>query len=113
MNNFQNELQQLGVSQFQATEMTPWEQQAQYFAVQFPNGQVPVDMSRLCVGLCAGVCAGACVGFCAGFCGAFCAGVCGGFCGGFCGGVRCHNCAGFCHQCAGNCHQCGGGHRCR
>jgi heterocycloanthracin/sonorensin family bacteriocin len=78
MNNFQNELQQLGVSQFQATEMTPWEQQAQYFAVQFPNGQVPVDMSRLCVGLCAGVCAGACVGFCAGFCGAFCAGGCGG-----------------------------------
>lgn len=101
MSNFQNELQQLGVSQFQASEMTPWEHQAAYPAGQFPSGQAPVDPARLCVGI--GFCAGVCAGFCAGVCGGFCAGVCGGFCGGFCGGVRC---GGFCHHCGGFCHRC-------
>jgi heterocycloanthracin/sonorensin family bacteriocin len=71
MNDFQNELQQLSVSQFQASEMTPWNQQSQYPAGQFPIGLNPADPSRLCVGF-------------GGFGGGFCGGFGGGFCGGFC-----------------------------
>ncbi|MCU6795616.1 heterocycloanthracin/sonorensin family bacteriocin [Paenibacillus sp. WQ 127069] len=99
MNQFQNDLQQLSVSQFQAGEMTPWNQQGQYPGVQYPNGVNQVDPSRLCVGF---------GGFCVGFCGGFCGGACVGFCGGFqCGGFRCGGCGGF--RCGG----CGGFHRCR
>ncbi|NOU91955.1 heterocycloanthracin/sonorensin family bacteriocin [Paenibacillus sp. LMG 31456] len=96
MNNFQNELQQLNVSQFQAGEVTPWNQQNQYPTGQFPNGVNPADPSRLCVGF--GRCGGFCGGFCAGVCGGFCAGVCGGFCSGFCSGFCHHQCGGFCHH---------------
>lgn len=94
MDEFKNELEQLSVSQFQAGQMTPWNQQSQ--AAPYPAQQNPVDPARLCVGFCSG--------FCAGFCGVFCSGFCAGVCGGFC-----HNCGGFCH------HQCGGfcSHRCR
>ncbi|NHN32738.1 heterocycloanthracin/sonorensin family bacteriocin [Paenibacillus agricola] len=104
MNQFQNDLQQLSVSQFQAGEMTPWNQQNQYPGVQFPNGMNQQDPSRLCVGF-----GGFCVGFCGGFCGAACVGFCSGFCGGFqCGGFQCggFQCGGF--RCGGSCH-----HRCR
>jgi heterocycloanthracin/sonorensin family bacteriocin len=96
MNDFQNELQQLSVSQFQAGEMTPWNQQSQYPAGQLPIGQNPADPSRLCVGF-GGFCSGFGGGFCSGFGGGFCSGFCGGFhrCGGFCGGF--HHCGGFCH----------------
>jgi heterocycloanthracin/sonorensin family bacteriocin len=94
MNDFHNELQQLNGSQFQAGEMTPWNQQSQYPAGQFPNGQNPADPSRQCVGF-----GGFGGGFCGGFhhCGGFGGGFCGGFhhCGGFCGGF--HHCGGFCH----------------
>lgn len=45
MNQFQNDLQQLSVSQFQAGEMTPWNQQGQYPGVQYPNGVNQVDPS--------------------------------------------------------------------
>jgi hypothetical protein len=103
MNDFQNELQQLSASQFQTGEMTPWNQQSQNPAGQFPGvnqagqfpGVNPADPSRLCVGF-GGFCGGF-GGFCGGF-GGFCEGFCGGFhrCGGFCGGF--HNCGGFCHQ---------------
>jgi heterocycloanthracin/sonorensin family bacteriocin len=106
MNDFQNDLQHLSASQFQAGEMTPWNQQSQNPAGQFP-GMNPADQSRLCVGI--GFCVGFCGGFEGGFCGGFCGGFEGGFCGGFCGGF--HRCGGFCggfHQCGGFCHQ-----RCR
>lgn len=103
MTEFQNGLEQLQVSGYQAAPMTSWNQQGQYG--QYPTAvygteQVPVDPSRLCVGF--GRCSGFCAGFCAGFCGVFCSGFCGGFCGGFCS-----NCGGFCHNCGGF------GHRCR
>jgi hypothetical protein len=107
MNDFQNELQQLSVSQFQASEMTPWNQQSQYPAGQFPIGQNPADPSRLCVGfggfggLCGGFGGfggGFCGGFGGGFCGGFGGGFCGGFGGGFCGGFGGGFCGGFCHH---------------
>jgi heterocycloanthracin/sonorensin family bacteriocin len=111
MNDFHNDLQQLSGSQFQASEMTPWDQQSQYPAGQFP-GLNPADPSRLCVGFggfCGGFGGGFCSGFGGGFCGGFGGGFCGGFGGGFCGGF--HRCGGFC----GGFHHCGGfgGHRCR
>jgi heterocycloanthracin/sonorensin family bacteriocin len=102
MNDFLNDIQQLSSNQFQAGEMTSWNQQSQNPAGQFP-GLNPADPSRLCVGF-----GGFCVGF-GGFCGGFCEGFCGGFCEGFCGGF--HRCGGFCggfHHCGGFCHQ-----RCR
>jgi hypothetical protein len=113
VNDFQNDIQQFSASQFQAGEMTPWNQQGQNPAGQFPGqfpGLNPADPSRLCVGLgfgfCGGFGGGFCSGFGGGFCGGFerCGGFCGGFerCGGFCGGFeRCggfHHCGGFCHQ---------------
>ncbi|TNJ65874.1 heterocycloanthracin/sonorensin family bacteriocin [Paenibacillus hemerocallicola] len=97
MSEFKNELEQLSVSQFQAGQMTPWNQQSQYqAAAQYPVGQNVTDPSRLCVGF-----GGFCAGFCAGFCGGFCAGFCGGFCQHQCGGFCHHQCGGFCH------HHCG------
>jgi hypothetical protein len=120
VNDFQNDIQQLSGSQFQAGEMTPWNQQGQYPAGQFPGqnpgqfpGLNPADPSRLCVGF-GGFCVGFGGGFCSGFGGGFCGGFCGGFGGGFCGGFE--RCGGF-HRCGGFCggfHQCGGfGGRCR
>ncbi|TMV43996.1 heterocycloanthracin/sonorensin family bacteriocin [Paenibacillus mesophilus] len=102
MSGIQNELEQLSVNQFQAGQMTPWNQQY-YPAAPYPAGQNPADPARLCVGI--GLCSGFCSGFCGGFCGVFCSGFCSGVCGGFCGGLHCggfgHRCGGFCH------HHCG------
>ena len=98
MNPVQNELQQLSVAQFQAGEMTPWNQPNPHG--QYPMSPVPVDASRLCVGFgIGGFCVGTCGGFGGGFCGGFCGGI--GFCGGFC-----NRCGGFCHHCGGFCHRC-------
>ncbi len=93
MNEFINDLQQLDVTQFQASDMTPWIDESQYQAGQFPMGVNPNDPSRLCVGFCAGFCGG----FCGVFCSGFCSGFCGGFCGFRCGGFRCggFHCGGF------------------
>ncbi|WP_246313482.1 heterocycloanthracin/sonorensin family bacteriocin [Paenibacillus foliorum] len=103
MNEFQNDLQQLSVSQFQTGDMTPWNQQSQYPVGQYPIGVNPADPSRLCVGFCGGGFFGG--GFCGGFGGGFCGGFGGGFCGGFGGGF----CGGFCGGFGGGM-RCGGFH---
>ncbi|WP_246079628.1 hypothetical protein [Paenibacillus piri] len=80
--------------------MTPWNQQSQYTAGQFPIGVDPADPSRSC---------GVSVGFCGGFCHHHCGGFCAGFCHHHCGGFCHHHCGGFCHHhCGGFCH-----HHCR
>lgn len=96
MSEFQNELKQLKVSDYQAGNLTPAGAQGQY----------PTGDTRLCVGFCIGFggCA-QCIGFCGGC--AQCIGFCGG--GGFCGG--CARCGGFCGGCA-RCGGCGGCARC-
>ncbi|MBE9915906.1 heterocycloanthracin/sonorensin family bacteriocin [Paenibacillus donghaensis] len=83
MNDFQKDLQNLNVGQFNSTGMTPTSGQNQYYQVD----------PRLCVGICF---------FCAGFCGGFCS----------CSNcVRCSSCFN-CASCSG-CARCGSCARCR
>ncbi|KEF36778.1 hypothetical protein M670_04029 [Schinkia azotoformans MEV2011] len=67
-----NELQSLGMDNYQVGELIPMNYQSEDTRFGFMR--------------CGGMCAGRCGGFCAGRCGGFCAGRCGGFCAGMCGG---------------------------
>lgn len=81
MNDFQNQIQMLNVSDFQTSEVIPWNQ-----------SQYSMDDSSRLIGF---------GGFGCFFCfGCFGCGGCGGRCGG-CGG-RCGGCGGRCGRCGGH-----------